>query len=95
MKTVYLKPDFKITLQDGPDRIPLETDLFDGFGEAYIEGHLFVPEGMTMTRPTGEQLHGPFIQPWKDSVFLAGCQMQYEAIRADLAAAYQEGVNSL
>ena len=73
----------------------VETDFFDGKCDALIEGYRFIPAGESWTRSDGVVFHGEMISPWKDYTILAAYQEQYEAMQAELAAAYQEGVNSV
>lgn len=79
MKTLYIGKDFKLYVTNSDDRIPVETDIFDGFCNEYIEGHIFVPEGMTMVNQNGETVHGQFVQPWKNTEVLTVYQEQYES----------------
>jgi hypothetical protein len=70
--------------------------FFDGKAPSVIEGYLFVPEGETVTGADGTVITGgPMIAPWRPSNTLTAAQAQYDYDQAALAAAYQEGVNSI
>lgn len=56
----------------------VETDIFDGKCDAYIEGYRFVPSGSTWTRPDGVVFHGEMVAPWKDWRELDEAQRAYE-----------------
>lgn len=62
----------------------VETDFFDGKCDAFIEGHCYEIKE-----------NGYAIYAWKPYNELTAAQAQYEADQAELAAAYQEGVNSV
>ena len=63
--------------------------------DGIIEGYRFVPAGQSWTRSDGRVFHGEMIAPWKPYGELAAAQAQYKTDQAELAAAYQEGVNSV
>lgn len=95
MRIIYIDSDFKChTVNDGT-MTAVETDFFDGKCDAFIAGYRFVPAGETWTRSDGEVFTGEMVSPWKDYDILAAYQEQYETTNAELAAAYQEGVNSV
>lgn len=95
MKTVYYDSDYHCHTADGGGMTAVETDMFDGKCDAYIEGYRYVPAGQSWTREDGTAFSGEMITPWRDSAVLAAYQEQYEAMQAQLTAAYQEGVNSV
>ena len=108
MKTIYLDSDFRCHLTDTGGLQAIETDVFDGKCDKYIEGYRFVPEGQTWTRDDGVQFTGPMVSPYKDYDILAAYQEQYQedetaveqaqvlqSQMAELDAAYREGVNSI
>ena len=97
MKTIYIDlEEFKChtTNPDGT-YTAIETDIFDGKCDAYIEGYRFVPDGKTWVREDGTVFKGEMIAPWKPYSELAAAQQQYERDQDELVAAYQEGVNSV
>ena len=93
---IYVDSDFKCHAAN-PDGIfrDVETDFFDGKCATFIEGYRFVPFGESWERSDGVVFTGEMIAPWKDYRELAAAQAQYETDQAELAAAYQEGVNSV
>lgn len=95
MKTIYIDlEEFKChtTNPDGT-YTAVETDIFGGKCDAYIEGYRFVPDGKTWVREDGTVFKGEMIAPWKPYSELAAYQLQYETMLAEAEAAYQEGVN--
>ena len=95
MKTIYLDSDFKCHVANDGTMTAVETDFFDGKCDAFIEGYRFVQSGETWTRSDGVVFEGEMVSPWKDYDILAAYQEQYETMQDELAAAYQEGVNSI
>ena len=106
--TIYLDPEFKCHLTDTGSLQAVETDVFDGKCDKYIEGYRFVPEGQTWTRDDGVQFTGPMVSPHTNYDILAAYQEQYQSDvdlveqaqvlqsqMAALDAAYREGVNSI
>lgn len=76
--TIYIDNDYKCHITDTGGLTPIETDVFDGKCEAYIEGYRFVPEGETWTREDGEVFHGEMVSPWKPWDELDAAQREYE-----------------
>ena len=95
MRKIYIDSDFKCHVTDDGTMTAVETDFFSGKCASFIEGYRFVPSGMTWTRFDGAVFHGEMVAPWKPYSELAAAQAQYERDRADLEAAYREGVNSI
>lgn len=95
MKTVYIDSEFTCHVSDDGTMTAVETDFFDGKCDSFIEGYRFVPSGESWTREDGTVFHGEMVTPWKNYATLKAAQDQYEAMLAELAAAYQEGVNSV
>ncbi len=93
-KTIYVDSDYccHTTNPDGT-YTAIETDIFGGKCDAYIEGYRFVPDGKTWVREDGTVFKGEMIAPWKPYSELAAYQLQYETMLAEAEAAYQEGVN--
>ena len=92
---IYLDTDFKCHTSNDGTMTAVETDFFDGKCSTFIEGYRFVPAGQRWTREDGRVFRGEMIAPWKPYAELAAAQVQYERDRAELMAAYQEGVNSV
>lgn len=96
MKTIYIDADFKCHTAPGDGLTAVETDCFDGKCDAFITGCRLKPAGQTWVREDGKIFTGDeMMAPWKDSGILMAYQEQYEAMNAELAASYQEGVNSV
>lgn len=84
MRTIYIDSNNKCHVTNDGTMTAVETDFFDGKCDVFVEGYCCeVGEG------------GTAIYPWKDSAILEAHQKQYETTNAELAAAYQEGVNSI
>lgn len=84
MKTVYIDAEFKCHTSGDGVMTAVETDIFDGKCDAYIEGYRFVPSGYTWTRDAGTVFTGEMIAPWKDWKELDDAQREYD--RQQLAA---------
>lgn len=93
---IYVDSDFKCHTAPGEGLTAIETSVFDGKCDAYIEGYRFIPGGQTWTRADGAVFTGEMIAPWKPWNELDAVQREYEREQLnELDAAYQEGVNSL
>ena len=94
---IYIDSDFKcyVTNSDGV-YTAVETDVFDGKCDAYIEGYRFLPAGETWTRSDGEVFTGEMAAAWQDWRELDKAQRAYEREQlADaLAALAILGVNA-
>lgn len=96
MKTIFLDADFKCyTSNNSTVKEIIETDIFDGKCDAFIEGYRFIPAGETWQRKDGAVFPGEMVAPWKPYGELAAAQAQYERMMAEAEAAYREGVNSV
>ena len=108
MKTIYLDSEFMCHVTDTGSLQAVETEVFDGKCDKYIEGYRFVPEDQTWTRDDGVQFTGPMVSPHKNYDILAAYQEQYQSDEdlveqaqvlqsqmAELDVAYREGVNSI
>ena len=93
--TIYIDSECKCHVTDDGTMTEVETDFFNGKCQTFIEGYRFVPSGESWTRSDGTVFTGEMIAPWKPYDKLAAAQAQYEADMTELAAAYQEGVNSV
>lgn len=78
MKTIYLDSDFRCHLTDDGTMTAVETDVFDGKCDTYIEGYRFVPSGSTWTRYDGVEFHGEMVSPATDWQELDEVQAVYE-----------------
>ena len=76
---IYIDSDFKCHVTN-PDGVytAVETDVFDGKCDAYIEGYRFIPAGENWTRSDGEVFTGEMAAAWKDWRELDKAQRDYE-----------------
>lgn len=76
---IYIDSDYccHATNVDGTLR-PIETAIFDGKCDTYIEGYRFVPSGESWTRSDGVVFAGEMVAPCKDLDLLVAYQEQYE-----------------
>lgn len=89
MRTIYLDTEFKCHVADDGDMVAVETSVFDGKCDAYIEGYRFVPEGEVWTREDGHTFEGEMVSPWADYDQLVAAQRQYEQ---ELLAEYESAL---
>ena len=75
---IYLDSDFICHTTDIGSMRTVETDAFDGWNTAQIEGYRFIPEGESWMRSDGVVFNGEMIAPAKD----------YDRIMVDVALAY-------
>ena len=76
---VYIDNDYKCHPTNlGGTYTAVETDIFDGKCDAYIEGYRFVPDGKTWVREDGTVFKGEMIAPWMDWRELDEAQRAYE-----------------
>jgi hypothetical protein len=93
---VYIDNEFRChTSNPNVEYREVEDSFFDDKCVALIEAYRFVPEGETYVREDGEKFVGKMITPAVDDASVWKLQEQYEAMLAEAAAAYQEGVNSV
>lgn len=79
MKTIYLDNEFRCSVTETESTVQsIETDIFDGKCDAYIEGYRFVPDGETWVRDDGVVFAGEMIAPWKPYAELDAAQRAYE-----------------
>ena len=95
MKIIYVDSEYKCHTSNDGTMTAVETDFFDGKCDTFVEGYHFIPSGESWTREDGKVFTGEMVSPWKPYSELASAQAQYERDRAELQAAYQEGVNSV
>lgn len=94
--TIYIDYDYKCYVSDPDDLLrAVETDVFDGKCQTYIEGYRFIPEGEVWIREDGAAFHGQMVAPWQNMAILQAAQRQYELDLLTADEAYQEGVNSI
>lgn len=78
MKTIYLDSDYKCHLVDDGTMTAVETDVFDGKCDVYIEGYRFVPSGSSWEREDGVTFAGEMVAPVIDWQVLDDAQAAYE-----------------
>lgn len=91
MRTIYIDSDFKCHITNDGTMTAVETNVFDGMCNAYIEGYRFVPSGESWTRSDGKVFYGEMVSPWKDFAELDVAQRRYEKqLLAEYEAALSE-----
>lgn len=78
MRTIYIDSDFKCHISDDGTMNAVETDLFDGKCDTFVEGYRFVPAGAVWVRSDGVSFTGEMISPWKPFAELDKVQRAYE-----------------
>ena len=76
--TIYIDSEYICHLVNDGTMAEVETDVFDGKADAYIQGYRYVPEGETWTRADGVQFKGLMIAPAKN----------FDRIMTDVAISY-------
>ena len=89
---IFIDKDFKCHISDDGTMTAIETDFFDGYCDAYIEGFRFVPSGESWTRSDGVVFWGKMITPWKPYSELDAIQREYER---QLLAVYAEALKTM
>lgn len=100
MKTIFLNRDYECSLVEKNDTVQsIETNIFDGKCNAYIEGFRFIPAGQTWTRKDGVTFTGEMIAPFKDYAALEMAQAVFEELTGQItdtqlaiAELYESGV---
>ena len=77
MRTIYIDSDFKCHATNDGTMTAVETDVFDGKCDSFVEGYRFVPSGENWTRNDGVVFHGEMISPWKPYSQLDAAQREY------------------
>lgn len=91
---IYVDSDYKCHASATDGRRAVETSLFDGKCDEWIESFRFVPEGETWTREDGEVFTG-MMAPWKDlgeayaaqAAYVTAQNTQYEAALTEIETA--------
>lgn len=78
MKTIYIDSEFKCHVSDDGTMRSVETNVFDGKCDAFIEGYRFIPVGESWTRSDGVTFTGEMVAPWMDYAELDAAQREYE-----------------
>ena len=77
-RTIYIDADFKCHASDDGTMTAVETDVFDGKCDAFLEGYRYVPARESWTRPDGVVFSGEMLTPWKPWQELSDAQAAYE-----------------
>lgn len=101
LKIIYIDSDYKCHVNSGDGLTAVETNVFDGKCDTYIEGYRFVPAGSKWTRSDGVEFTGEMISPWKDWKELDDVQrvyerellVEYSALVAELSEVYEENAD--
>lgn len=75
---IYIDNALKCHVSQEDGLRAVETDYFDGKCDAYIEGHRYIPEGMTWVNDSGVRFAGEMVAPWKPWADLDAAQRAYE-----------------
>lgn len=75
---IYLDTDYRCHLTSSPGMQAIETNVFDGKCQIYIEGHRFIPAGQSWTRSDGVVFNGEMVSAWRDISELEKAQFEYE-----------------
>lgn len=75
---IYLDNEYKCHTSNETGFTEIETDVFDGKCNAFVEGYRFIPLDATYTFPDGTVVHGEMIAPWKPYAELDNAQREYE-----------------
>lgn len=92
MKTIYIDSEFKCHVADDGTMRAVETNVFDGKCDAFIEGYRFIPAGESWTRSDGVTFTGEMVAPWMDYAELDAAQRAYEK---EMLAEYEALINEL
>lgn len=87
---IYLDDDFKCHVSGDGTMIAVETDIFDGKCQEYIEGYRYIPSGDSWTRDDGTVFTGEMISPWKPWQELDAAQREYDRQRVSELEAENE-----
>ena len=74
MRTIYIDPEFRCHVANDGTMKAVETEVFDGKCDTYVEGFCAEPSG-----------EGYKIYPWKSYSELEAAQRQYEIYREQIA----------
>lgn len=84
MRIVYFDSENRVHVENDGKMVAVKVDHFDGKCDFFVEGHCCVVDDNSV-----------IIWPWMNFDELTTAQEQYERDIAELAAAYQEGVDSV
>ena len=78
---IYIDSEYKCHMTNDGTMTAVETSLFDGKCEAFIEGYRYIPAGEVWTREDGVAFSGEMVAPWTDYRELDAAQRAYERER--------------
>ena len=84
---IYIDKNFCCHIADTGNLMPVDTKVFDGKCDRFIQGYRFVPTGQSWTRQDGTVFTGEMIAPAEDSRILEAAQAAYEEAQAKNADA--------
>lgn len=92
--TIYIDSDYKCYVSAAEGRRAVETEVFAGKCEEWIESFRYVPAGETWIREDGAMFTN-MVSPWKDlgkayitqADYAAQLNKQYEAALTEIEAA--------
>lgn len=89
---IYIDSEYRCHTTNTDDTFrEVETDVFDGKCDAFIEGYRYIPAGESWIRSDGKVFRGEMTAPWKDYHVLDGMQRAYElGMLAEYEAALSE-----
>lgn len=81
MRTIYIDSEYKCHVSNENDEYtPVETELFNGKCDEFIEGHRFIPYGSSWIRGS-VIIYGEANFPWKNYEELLRAQEDYEILQ--------------
>ena len=97
--TIYIDSDYKCHVSAAEGRRAIETEVFAGKCEEWIESFRYVPAGETWMREDGAMFTN-MVSPWKElreayiaqEAYMTAQNAQYEAALTEIEAAL--GVNA-
>lgn len=92
---IYIDSAYNCHSEDDGTRRAFEVPYFDGKCPAYIEGHIYVPEGEKFVLDSGLVLEGEAISTTVDYALLMSAQRSYVDVLESADNAYREGVDSI
>ena len=82
---IFIDDDYRCYATDRGGLRKIECDDFDGYCDAFIEGHRYVPYGETWVNEKGIRFVGKMVAPWKPYAELEQAQREYERELAQAA----------
>lgn len=92
---IYIDSTYNCHSEDDGTRRAFEVPYFYEKCPAYIEGHIYVPEGEKLVLASGFVLEGEAITTTENYSLLISAQKSYMDVLKSADNAYSEGVNSI